>query len=113
MADVAREKVQRELLPAVSSALASAVAVLEVAKDQRVREALSQVRRAGNTIGKRVGIAPAKPPVSAGRYVLVALAAVAAAGVAYAAWQTLRPDEDLWVADDENDGPVTVSGARV
>ena len=25
---------------------------------------------------------------------------VAAAGVAYAAWQTLRADDELWVADD-------------
>ena len=25
---------------------------------------------------------------------------IAAAGVAYAAWQTLRADDELWVADD-------------
>ena len=34
-----------------------------------------------------------------GKYILIGLGVVAVAGIAYAAWQTLRVDEDLWVED--------------
>lgn len=107
VADTARDRVQRDVLPAVSSALASVLAVLEVSKDPRVREALSNVRKAGNQFGSKVQLAPAKPEPSPGRYILIALAFVAAAGVAYAAWQTLRADDELWVSDDDADDPIT------
>ena len=106
VADTARDKVQRDVLPAVSSALASALAVLEVSKDPRVREALSNVRRAGDRFGTKVGVVAPKPQPGPGRYILIALAVVAAAGVAHAAWQTLRADDELWVSDDEADGPI-------
>ena len=33
-------------------------------------------------------------------YVLMAIGAIAVAVVSYAAWQTLRADEDLWVEED-------------
>jgi hypothetical protein len=33
-------------------------------------------------------------------YVLMAIGAIAVAAVSYAAWQTLRADEDLWVEED-------------
>ncbi len=32
---------------------------------------------------------------------LIVLGVLTLAGVAYAAWQTFRADDDLWVADDE------------
>ena len=112
VADTARDRVQRDVLPVVSSALASMVAVLEVSKDPRVREALSNVRRAGNQFGSKVTVVPAKPQPGPGRYILIALTAVAVAGVAYAAWQTLRADDELWVSDDEADDPIAPAGAR-
>lgn len=34
-------------------------------------------------------------------YVLMAIGAIAVAVIGYAAWQTLRTDDDLWVEDDE------------
>ena len=36
-----------------------------------------------------------------------ALALLALAGIGYAVWQTLRADDDLWVADDEPELPPT------
>lgn len=33
-------------------------------------------------------------------YVLMAIGAIAVAAVSYAAWQTLRADDDLWVEED-------------
>jgi hypothetical protein len=34
-------------------------------------------------------------------YVLMAVGAIAVAAIGYAAWQTLRADDDLWVEEDE------------
>lgn len=113
----AKDRLQRDVVPAVSSALSSALAVLEVSKDPRVREALNRVRDAGNQVGSRVGakvgIVQPKKSAGPGRYILVAVAVIAAAGIAYAAWQTLRADDELWVSDDENDEimPKTPSAA--
>jgi hypothetical protein len=36
-----------------------------------------------------------------GRYILIGVIVVAIAGIAYAAWQTLRADDDLWIDEDE------------
>jgi cobalamin biosynthesis Mg chelatase CobN len=43
--------------------------------------------------------------IGAGGIVGIVIASVAAAGIGYAVWQTLRADDDLWVADDEPDLP--------
>lgn len=90
-----KERFSDDVLPAVSSALGSAMAVLEAARDPRVRDV---VRSASTRAGKAVGIAPQKKS-GPGRYILIGLGVVAVASVAYAAWQTLRIDEDLWIED--------------
>ena len=36
-----------------------------------------------------------------GTYLAIGAGIIAAAGVAYAVWQTFRADDELWVADDE------------
>ena len=101
VADSARDKLN-DVVPSISSALASAIAVLEVAKDPRVREALKRVNSAGTELGKKAGIVPSKPAPGPGRYILIGIGLIAAAGVAYAAWQTLRADDELWVADEDD-----------
>jgi hypothetical protein len=35
-------------------------------------------------------------------YVLMAIGAIAIAAISYAAWQTLRADDDLWVEEDDD-----------
>lgn len=35
-------------------------------------------------------------------YVLMAIGAIALAAIGYAAWQTLRADDDLWVEEDDS-----------
>jgi hypothetical protein len=47
----------------------------------------------------------AKGGVGAGGIAGIVIASVAALGIGYAVWQTLRADDDLWVADDEPDLP--------
>lgn len=101
-ASSARERVFEDFLPSATASLGSALAVLEVAKDERVREALKKVTDAGGRVGAKVGIVKAPPPSPGpGRYILIGVGVVALAGIAYAAWQTLRADDDLWIDDEE------------
>ncbi len=89
-----KSRISDDVMPAVSGAIGSALAVLEAARDPRVRE----VVRNASLRGSKVALRPAKKS-GPGRYILIGLGVVAAAGIAYAAWQTLRMDEDLWVED--------------
>jgi hypothetical protein len=70
-------------------------------------------KRAGKVNAKaaKVGAQATKAAVKAGlvkpkssgpgRYILIGVIVVALAGIAYAAWQTLRADDDLWIDEDE------------
>ena len=94
----ARGRVSNDLLPAMSGAVGSALAVLEATRDPRVRDVL---RRATSTAQKVAApVLPQKKKTPGpGRYILIGVGVVAAAGVLYAAWQTLRADDDLWIED--------------
>jgi hypothetical protein len=99
VASSAKDRIVDDVLPSVSSAIGSALALLEISKNKQIREIISRVSRAGTDVGTKVGII--KPqPVGPGRYILIGLGVVAAAAVAYAAWQTLRADDDLWIDDE-------------
>ncbi|QYH34869.1 hypothetical protein [Salinibacterium sp. M195] len=103
VAESTRSKVKGDIMPAVTSALGTALAAIEVAKNQQVRDAFARVSGLAATAGERAGLVKAQPqPKSAGfgRYVLIGVGVVAAVGVAYAAWQTLRADDDLWIDDE-------------
>jgi hypothetical protein len=86
-----KSRIVDDVVPALSGALGSALAVLEAARDPRVREVVRSASRAPLAI-------PAKKS-GPGKYILIGLGVVAVAGIAYAAWQTLRIDEDLWIED--------------
>lgn len=114
VADSARERFNHDLLPGVASAIASALAVIEVAKDAKVKEVSRQLAKAGaraSKVGAKVGVMKPEPRHGPGRYILLGLGLVAAAGVAYAAWQTLREDDDLWISDDSDSGITTSTPA--
>lgn len=121
-----RHKIVHDVLPNVSSALASALATLEVSKDPRVREVVEQVHKttdrvsananrafaeaskkaskAYTKVGSKVGLVkPPKKSMGVGGYILIALGVIAVVGIAYAAWQTLRADDELWVLDESDD----------
>ncbi len=106
-AGTARDKLTREVLPAVTSALGTALAAIDVARNKQVRDAVSRVGKLGTELGTKAGIVKPKK-AGPGRYILIGLGVVAVAAVAYAAWQTLRADDDLWVEEDapaESDYP--------
>lgn len=91
VASGARDRVNRGILPSVSTALGSAAAVIEIARDPRVREAV----RSGKSIRRqRKGVGPLS-------WIGIIFGAVTLAGLGYAVWQTLRADEELWVEAEE------------
>lgn len=103
VAGSARDRVAHDVFPSVASAIASALAVIEVAKDAKVKEVSRQLSKAGDKatkVGRKVGVVKPAPKRGPGRYILMGLGVVAAASVAYAAWQTLREDDDLWISDE-------------
>ena len=89
----------KSVVPAIATGLGSFAAIAQVAKDDRVKDAIKNVQRYA-TVPE---IAPAKSHRSGPngfQWVLIGVGAVAVASAAYAAWQTLRADDELWVADD-------------
>ncbi|MET0589934.1 MAG: hypothetical protein ABWZ77_02055 [Naasia sp.] len=105
VASTARDKVVDDIFPALAGVGASAVSVLDMANDVRHKlgkDAGKKIDKAGKKINKATkNFGHKKSGPGAGTYVLIAVGIVALAGVAYAAWQTFRADDDLWIADDE------------
>jgi hypothetical protein len=96
-----REHLSDDVFPAVSSAFGSALALIEAAKDPAVRAALRRAGAVGTAAASKVGLAKPRQSHGVGRYILIGVGVVAAAGIAYAAWQTLRADDDLWIDDED------------
>jgi hypothetical protein len=99
--DSGREHLVEDVFPAVSSALGSALSIIEAAKHPDVRAALGRATSAGKSAVSKSGLVKAKRSSGPGRYILIGVGLVAAAGIIYAAWQTLRADDDLWIDDEE------------
>lgn len=96
-----------KLLPAVASGLGSFAAMAQVAKDQRVKDAIANVQRL-----RLPEPVPQRTGPNAWQWALIGVGAVAVAGAAYAAWQTLRADDDLWIPDSDDDfGPEPNEGS--
>lgn len=107
-----RERFAEEVLPAVSSALGTALAALEVARSPQVREAINAVTSSVRDRRSPLGLVPNarngnRNGGGPGKYILLGLGVVAVAGVAYAAWQTLRTGDDLWIDDEAGADAIT------
>jgi hypothetical protein len=127
-ASTAKDAVLGTVVPAVSSAAAAALSLAGEATDrlgftgdtaQSAAKALGGITKQGHKADRRAalkvaaGAAAAKGASKAakaksggpgvGGTIGIVLAVAAVAGIAYAVWQTLRADDDLWVADDEPD----------
>ena len=138
----AKDKIEHDVLPAVASAIASALAVLDAAKSPQVRDAIKRVSagkdeaqkqlskgadklgkkaekfgknvsKNATVIGRKVGVVETPKSSGPGKYILIGLGVVAAAAVGYAVWQTLRADDDLWIDDDLDSGPDTLEADAV
>lgn len=92
--DTAKHGLDKAVLPAIGGVVGSVLSIGDIAKDTRVRAALERLQHATKP-------APKKKTTSAGNVIAVGVGVLAAAGVAYAVWQTFRADDELWVADEE------------
>lgn len=117
---VSKQVVNKGIVPAAGAIVGSALSVWDAAADTRDRLAAGRApasvdwaefakraekygKSASKNMSRRVNaveIPAPKKRVSAGGVIAIVLGVVAAAGVLYAAWQTLRADDELWVADD-------------
>jgi hypothetical protein len=94
----------RNVVPAVSGVVASALTVLEASKGigAKLSEAgLAEKAKAFSASFQKPAPVPVKSGPGAGTYALIGVGVLALSGIAYAAWQTFRADDDLWIADDE------------
>ena len=87
----------------LGNALGSVLAIGDLANDVRVRRAIERVSPRAAAVVKQ------KQGAGIGTYLAIGAGVIAAAGVAYAVWQTFRADDELWVADDEP-GPSSTTG---
>ena len=87
----------------LGNALGSVLAIGDIANDARVRRAVERVSPRAAAVVKQ------KQGAGIGTYLAIGAGIIAAAGVAYAVWQTFRADDELWVADDEP-GPSSTTG---
>jgi hypothetical protein len=96
--DAARSTVEHSVVPAVATVVGSALSVIEslVGKTEKTKAVATK-----KAVSKKMSDDKSGP--GAGTFALIGLGAVTLAGVAYAAWQTFRADDDLWIADDEPD----------
>ncbi|MGZ0066699.1 DNA helicase [Microbacterium arborescens] len=104
------------LIPAAGAVVGGALSVWDAANDTRERLAhgrgvdldLTSVKKKAAKYGKkatkkfqsRAALPEPKKKRGAGGVIALILGVAAAGGVLYAAWQTLRADDELWVADD-------------
>ena len=88
-------------MPVVSNALGSALAILEAARNPEVRAALGRATAVGKSAVEKTGLVGSKPSPGPAATSSSVSPSSRAAGIAYAAWQTLRADDDLWIDDEE------------
>ncbi|GAB3596988.1 DNA helicase [Microbacterium tumbae] len=86
-----RHVVDDKVVPIVGGVVGSALSAWDIANAKRHGVVVQQ--------------APAKKGAGLGSVVAIVLGIAAAAGVLYAAWQALRADDELWVADDPLSAP--------
>ncbi|TDN44338.1 hypothetical protein EDF64_105171 [Curtobacterium flaccumfaciens] len=103
-AQTASHRFQTEVIPGLVSTAGSVLSVGDLAKDPRVKKlvknAQKKSKKARKAAAKYVPAAQQKKGLGFGGVALIVVGVVAVAGAAYAAYQTLRADDDLWVADD-------------
>jgi hypothetical protein len=100
---VGREFVDHRVVPVVGGAIGTALSAWDAANNTRHRINTTGVQRAFARAVEPVQ--PQKKGIGAGGVIAIVLGAAAAIGVLYAAWQTLRADDELWVADDPLSAP--------
>lgn len=92
--NASKKFLDKRVVPVVGGVVGTAISAWDAAKHTRER-----VANGGQVFSLAAPPAP-KKGTSAGGVIAIILGVGAAIGVLYAAWQTLRADDELWVADD-------------
>lgn len=112
--NVSKRVLNDGVIPAAGAVVGSALSVWDAAADTRSRIAAGRgivlpsnaalqknaAKYSKKLSAKLAALEPQKKGIGAGGVIALILGGIAAAGVLYAAWQTLRADDELWVADD-------------
>jgi len=111
--ETGRKVLNGALVPAAGAVVGTALSVWDVANDQRHRISKGKglggfdadsfrknAAKAGKKATKKLAVPQKKKGLGAGGVLAIVFGVAATAGVLYAAWQTLRADDELWVADD-------------
>ncbi|KRA25153.1 DNA helicase [Microbacterium sp. Root61] len=118
--EFSKQMLSEKVVPTAGAVVGSALSVWDAANDTRARLAAGKglampdawlyaqkadkySKDAARSLAARLAAAqpqPQKSGIGAGGVIAIILGVAAAAGVLYAAWQTLRADDELWVADD-------------
>jgi hypothetical protein len=104
--DVAKDQNVRDALKQLSESgnkvagKASDVAGKASKVASKASKSASQASKSATKAAAKAGLVKQKSS-GPGRYILIGIGIVAAIGVAYAAWQTLRADDDLWIDDED------------
>ena len=101
LAGSAKERFVRDGIPAMGSAIGTAMSMADYARDARARS------YSGERATSRKVVVEEKSGHGAGSAIAVILGVIAAVGVLYAVWQTFRADDELWVADEEPASPAS------
>lgn len=95
---ISKDVLEHRVVPAAGAVVGQALSVWDAANDKRAEIASGRLPfLAGKQV---VAPPPTKKGIGAGGVIAIILGVAAAVGVLYAAWQTLRADDELWVADD-------------
>lgn len=114
---LSRQLLTDKVVPVAGAAVGSALSVWDAAGETRTRLAKGRgfqlpeakayakkadkyTKKATRQLAEKLAVTPKREGISAGGVVAIVFGVAAALGVAYAAWQTLRADDELWVADD-------------
>lgn len=114
--DDARVRVGGTVMPRAAGAAGSIAGLLSQAAGSRdefkapaknakhlSKDLKKRADRAVREYNKKTG----KGGLGVGGWTLIGAGVAAAAAAGYALWQTFRADDDLWIADEELDGPIT------
>ena len=113
---VTKDVLEKRIVPTAGAVVGQALSAWDAANETRARLAagrgihLDSARFAKNAakhggkatkkLNAQLAVLEPKRGIGAGGVIAIILGVAAAAGVLYAAWQTLRADDELWVADD-------------
>ncbi|MDR6972345.1 hypothetical protein [Leifsonia shinshuensis] len=103
----ARERVVTDVIPAVGTAVGTALSVVDHARAARSAAFAGEFKKAGKELTKKTKAATQNSGPGAGSVIAIGLGIIAAVGLLYAVWQTFRADDELWVADEEPAAPAS------